>query len=402
MWIEQCNIPSNTFSWLDIQLPQELKNEVIQETHNELIECSVDSFIEGLGITGWNDVFTSIFRDTLRRNLIEEWKLYSKLDEAYIYKTIWDSLTEFEWNGWLEYDNLKQDISQSYIVINWVSINFNELFLNYAPREVWRPVSRAEIQNNIIPSWDWLEPEGWFQRDENSEWKNLSDLIEEVWLWRDFIMFFLYELKFMELDSQQLKDVGLLVRYIAEAESWGWYNRSHDDWFPGSGWYFEYQKNDWKKWWERLNSEEKYESLESEPDVKDNKVREVWLQSSYDQALKRLPESTRKSDEKLQQEFDNIWNPEKQDMASLSAVQQIKILLSDLYFSPNGKELFEKLFSWDKTAIIDIYTQLHHTDFSNQDTARLVMRLNKELLWIYPRPVSRPDNLWNDVMAENN
>jgi len=402
MWAESYDIPDNTFSGLNIQLPLELKQWVINETHNELLECSIDIFIESLWINWWNDVFTSMFHDNLRSHLINKWKLDSKLDSANIQKTLRDTITEIESVGWLEFVNLKENISQSYIVINWVSLNYSRLFTNYASNSILRPKSREEIENSQVKSLDEYEPEGWFQRDEKWGWFNLSDLIKEVWISENLSLFLTQDLLNMKISPEWFENIGLLVRYIAEAESWGWYNRVHDEGFPGSGWYFEYQKNDWKNAWEKLDSDGNYQALLEKPSVVDSSVREVWLDSSYDMALRRIPAETVKFDEQLQLEIKGIWTPEYQNMANLSAEQQIIVLLSDLYGDPQWPDLFKLLIEWDRSAITEIYTKIHHTDLTNPKTAQLVNRLNRDILWIYPRPLARPKDLWNDLIAQNN
>ena len=203
MWAESYDIPDNTFSGLNIQLPLELKQWVINETHNELLECSIDIFIESLWINWWNDVFTSMFHDNLRSHLINKWKLDSKLDSANIQKTLRDTITEIESVGWLEFVNLKENISQSYIVINWVSLNYSRLFTNYASNSILRPKSREEIENSQVKSLDEYEPEGWFQRDEKWGWFNLSDLIKEVWISENLSLFLTQDLLNMKMLTQK-------------------------------------------------------------------------------------------------------------------------------------------------------------------------------------------------------
>jgi hypothetical protein len=127
-----------------------------------------------------------------------------------------------------------------------------------------------------------------------------------------------------------------------------------------------------------------------------------WKDSSYDMALRRIPAETVKFNELLQMEIKAIWTPKYQNMANLTAEEQIIVLLSDLYGDPQWPDLFKLLIEWDKSAITEIYTKIHHTDLTNTKTAQLVNRLNRDILKIYPRPVARPKDLWNDLIAQNN
>jgi len=55
-----------------------------------------------------------------------------------------------------------------------------------------------------------------------------------------------------------------------------------------------------------LDSDGNYQALLEKPSVVDSSVREVWLDSSYDMALRRIPAETVKFDEQLQLEIKGI------------------------------------------------------------------------------------------------
>ena len=72
MWNESCNIPDNTFNNLDIQLPRELTEWILDETKSELLDC----FIESLNLQADSIIFLAYFKQTLREyGNMEFWKM---------------------------------------------------------------------------------------------------------------------------------------------------------------------------------------------------------------------------------------------------------------------------------------------------------------------------------------
>lgn len=140
MWIESCDIPDNTFSGLDLQLPNELRDEVVKETQDELINC----FIESLDISWGSERLSSIFKTTLRDFWNQEFYLLNTLDANYIREVLGESLNRLQDDNPDEYERLRWDISQSYIIINGVSINFHNEFTYYAPKTSPTPLSRPD------------------------------------------------------------------------------------------------------------------------------------------------------------------------------------------------------------------------------------------------------------------
>ncbi len=377
MWAESCNIPDNTFTHLDIQLPSELKEWVLDETKSELLNC----FIESLDISSWSEIFTEIFKEILHDYTKQEFKELDVVDSEYIRYIIWQTLSRLKDDFPIEYNNLRRDVSQSYVVIRGVSINFHSDFTYYAPQSSLRPKSKP-----IINNWN-NEPEWWFQK-----WldMNLSQFIKERWL-SPYIIESISKIIWRKIDTKETENISLLIRYILEAETWWGYNRPHDTWFPWSGWYFEYQKNDGVDAKEVYNfNTGRFESAwrwsSSDREIKIIKwwnkrwIRRVWNDSSYDMALKRIPEDVLKSDPDLMQEYNNIGHPEKQDMSQLSAEQQIIVLLSDLYGDPRWTRYFNKILEGDVQAISNLYKYIHHGDVSNEETQKLITRLNSILL----------------------
>ena len=269
-----------------------------------------------------------------------------------------------------------------------------------------RPVARQE-RLSYDTDWNRMEPEWGFQ-DINGD--NLSWMIDELWLSSN-ILILCEELFWKPLNEYEASQVALTIRYLLEAETYWWLNKLHDPGYPWSWGYFEYQKNDGERSWEIYDFSTASFRVPNESDTNlrsvktinwENKewIRSVWHDSSYDMALRRIPESILAMDSVLKWEYDNIWNPDAQDMTRLNAEQQVMVVLSDIYWDYRWPRLFDRVIRWDNTAISELYAHIHHADLTNSETAELKARLNIDLLW-YPEisPVSRPDDFWEILIA---
>lgn len=395
MWFESCGVPDNSLRWLNIILPNELKNWVIDDTKYELARC----FVESLRIDSWSEILTGYIKDVLTHLSVRYWDKMFPLKDETIERIIQWVLNILKEQNPDVYKSLKNNPDERYITINWKKIDFSFLLLTDV--SVWINKSDIVTNWNDIPNW-------WFQRETNNG-ITLSEYIEHNWL-PDSLTSPLSQIFWQELKAQEVSQVWLLIRYVLEAESYGWYNLPHKPWFPGSWWYFEYQKNDGEYWWEEYDFASKtFRQISWGSGVVEVKnitwddkrwIRKVWHDSSYDMALRRIPESILDLYPQLRQEFDNIWNPDKQDMSKLSAELQIIVLLSDLFWDKRWPELFNRILQWDKYAISELYATIHHTDLSNPNTNSLKHRLDFVILWISKRPHARPSGLnWYDIAS---
>lgn len=161
MWWESCDIPDNVFSGLDITIPEELKSSVVSKTQAELSDC----FIESLDLQSGSQEYL-VFVKKILLNIWARWA-YSKVvfDEAFTQKLITLTIEHFKDSNPAEYNRLKSNPQDSYIIINGVVINFHNKLTYHAPENSLRPQARklkysnqSEIsEDNVWNIFSWIK-----------------------------------------------------------------------------------------------------------------------------------------------------------------------------------------------------------------------------------------------------
>jgi len=215
MWLESCNIPDKTFSGLDITVPVELKSGIISETQSKLSEC----FIESLDLQSGSEKYLSFVKVVLQS--IWSRGKYTKIDfnEDFVDYFISLTISAFKANNPKEYKRLRLNPQDSYIVINWVSINFHDKFEYYDPsvsaKPVWRPKWK-ERENAYISK---------MEREKNT---NQYTLLQREWfteqtaifLEEDFTRVVMWD-KF-ELQDIHLKRLQDFMEFLIDMETTWW------------------------------------------------------------------------------------------------------------------------------------------------------------------------------------
>lgn len=389
MWVESCSIPENTLNGLQIELPSEIREWVISETREHLIDC----FIESLEISSPMIAFENIFRQRMQNHLRNSNNLVEWLNIDIIQDIVYHSVQEFYRN---HMRGMRLDPQVSYIVVNWVVMNFS----NISDDNIYpvRPESRPEnLRNNLFWNLEWDQ---WFQSDTN--WgMTLSQAYEQYgfpedlqrWLW---LLFQTYFWDIYELPSWYDTQINKLVRFVIGIESFGWYNIVLNDRVRTS-WYYQFQVEDWDYWREVYNfSTRRFENWwrwrETDREVRTESewIRRIYRLWSYEQALNSIPENIIWEFPWLEEQIRHVWNNtqrwniERLDPASLSSTEQTLLFITNLYSKGgwSSQELFRRILHWDDEAIIELYRTIHHWDRSRRDTLRVVQRVASEVLWI--------------------
>ncbi len=356
---ETCSIPDNTFTNLDILLPSELSAWVVSETRGKILDC----FIESLHISSWSEIFTQVFKEVLKYYGEQDFLVLTQLDWEYIEDILFETVNHVEYNFPEEYTLLQNDNSKSYIIINGVSINFQKFLWN-------------ENNQDIATWWVYfyLEWERWFQEDRNNG-MTLNDALKQYGFPR-YVLDSLSEIFWRELSDSEIYMLKLLIQYVISIESQYWYNLVREDVYERPSWYFQYQVNDGDALKEIYNFQTRsFEAAWSwwDTDIEIKKlqwnnkiwVRKVWWRSSYDMALNNLPDSIRESNSQFSHDFNNIWNPQNQNLMNLNSGEQIVLFLSDSFNKTSWREYLNRILSGDKNAIVEMYIENHNTNREN-------------------------------------
>jgi len=438
MWLESCDTPDNTLSGLDIIVPEELKDEVISETEWELVKC----FIESLNITWWSEIVNGLAQQVLIV-LWEQWRYqHISLDADLIGRLVNWVLELLKDTDIREYFRLFRDDSQSFLVINWETIDFSDQ-LNVSDFHIddIRFLFSEWLISKDEAAW-MLEWEDGFQEDKNlviwddgrERGYNLSDSLTEFWFSENFLIS-MREITGREMNQQDQERLLLMLRFFLQIESRGWYNIKHDTWASSAEWYLQYvHKNG------RLA-------------VVRNDANEVtwyeWLTNSFETWLRKLPDSLLNRYSWLARVEQQSWvylqmwewesidsfesralqKQNKQSPISLSSQEQLLLTLNDLYIRDSTDEYFTTLFESQndfdiEKAIIDLYVQEHHAGINtpawlDDATKRVITQAARDIFWysdgivlfslrpsIRPegqteviRPKQRPDNFHEIVAA---
>lgn len=413
MWLEACNtsheLPDNTFSGLDIRLPDEFKSEVNNETHNELVDC----FVESLDISAWSERLDLLLRNVLKilwkdfnfrdSKSDGEWKMNGEFFDRIIDGVIGIIQQKYP----KEYEWLRESPSNSQVFINGVHINFYNKLETYAPRKSTRPIKRPD---NLISSYFLeLEDGGWFQREKN-EGLTLAGAYEKYGFpedlkhWIDLLVSEIYDEQ-TELNHSQVEQLKKMILFVIKIESYGWYNVVLND-SVRTSWYYQFQVKDGEMWKEIFDFKSKafrsaglWKAGDKERKILkwDEKewVRKVWRMWSYEQALKSLPASVLEYFPALKKQFllvdnkppTNWWIVDKTTWLNpelLNSTEQTVLFLSNIYTKDGrqSKELFMEVINGNDNAIIDLYRAIHHADKSNKETEKVVRKIARSLLWI--------------------
>lgn len=421
MWLESCDIPDNTFTGLDIVLPDELKDEVISETEWDLLDC----FVESLEISSSSDTIEWLFKEIMKGYLRQESRYYDWVSieniNDYLDISLWD-LKEINPE---EYIKLYNDISKSYILVNGVSINFhNRLYISdFSLEDV------VLLYNEWILSRDeafWiLEWEEGFQEDKNiiidtetwkERWYNLSDALDEFGFSEEFLTS-MGEITGRDMDEHAQERLLLMTQFFLKIESRGWYNIMHDTWASSAEWYLQYvhkngrlriDRNDENEvtWYEWLtNSFETW--LRKIPDSLLTRHDWLWKAEQWSWVYLRMWEWESIEDFELRA----LWNQNDQSPIALTVEEQLLLTFNDLYSRDSAQEYFTALFdSHDnfsiEQAIIDLYVQEHHAGINtsawlDDATKRVITETAIDMFWYEDWTVlfSQRSNIRPDIVA---
>lgn len=388
-----CNIPDNTFSGLDnIVLPEGLKDDVISETEFQLMDC----FIDSLGISSASEFVTDAVEFSIKQLWLQEFRSIQDPDSEVIHEYLLTWLDILKDVNLREYTRLYNDNSQSYIVINGVSINFhNSLSLN----DIWIENMTLLFDEGLLSIqqvYEILEWDEWFQEDENdgfSLWDAIVTFGISPDLERD-IRIILERDVWVELDSTEYNNLINMLRYFLYIESSGWYNVANYEWISSAQWYFQYLTRNGRFLREELIWQEWHNAGRWQSDYEETShVRRVWGNSSFETGLLRIPGTVIESRPDLQNQLALRWLPEYQNIMSLRAEDQIILFLSDLIERPwVNREHIMRMLRWDVEAVEELY-RLHHTNTDNETEVRMLFAAQE----IYGREIHEYTREWDSV-----
>lgn len=370
------------FSGRNLDLPEWIRmrisqiNEESSEAQRELKDMMVENFIRtSLYVDSWNYVLNSyIYQEIITLIEIALWESRFTLEDIdfpdYVLRDIFiNALMRFSQESPQWYREFYED--WDFIVYFWgIEIDINQL-LPDPLEEIMRPVMRPEnFVDHIYVSLEWDQ---WFQQESNNG-MTLNDALDIYWF-NEYVRQWFAILFGRELSPSELENIKLLIQFTTAVESQYGYNIVRD--IPElPSWYFQYQTRDGYALKEIYDfSTQTFQAAwawqESDREVYDVSgndrrwVRRVRWDSSYDMALRSLPEEIRGNNPRFLNDYENIWNPENQNFMALNSWEQILLFISDCLSAPWGENYFNRILSWDREAIVDMYVSTHNTNENN-------------------------------------
>lgn len=371
LWLHESNL---SLSWINITDPEFWLRNTLEWVMYNL--SSKEKFIlsqyEMQAVVIWGMSFNYswyLHEENFSRNEYFQliYDVFSRFDTNYFVHISEDERTYLEWQVWTT------DISN----ISSYQIIFEELWIVNPVESSFRPSLRPnyaslEYQDaTIVREYASLEWDVWFQESTNN-WMTLNDALDLYGL-SEYVLSTLPVIFNRDLNNEEIEQLILLIKYTTSIESRYGYNLSRDDIQECPSWYFQYQICDWVASKEVYNYEtetfsDAWEWWPDDVEIVNHTwedrawVRRVWKDSSYDTALRSLPEDIREWNPKFSSDFENIWNPNSQNFSSLNSQEQIILFLSDSRNKQWGEQYFNRIFAWDRTAIVDMYIANHNTN----------------------------------------
>ncbi|MCH8518248.1 hypothetical protein LAT59_00585 [Candidatus Gracilibacteria bacterium] len=374
-----CTIDPYNISPDGINIPRSLRESIVSETQNELLDC----FIDNLHIQHDNSDFIHYIKNQLKALLQNEGRYYNSLDSEFLRDRIYETLFSLYESEDISENKTFYEIffnnNQQYIVIGGISLNFGNIIsenFKISHEDYIRAYKLGIIERQVV--WDFLEGEDGFLPNLNNGY-TLGMAIEELGFHSDVIDS-VYILFGRELTDDEWNNLALMIGVTLQLETSGGWNIRHNTGASTADGYFQYLTGNGRLVDEirilgRGDNEPWNNAITHDcPEGSECIRRSRWHTNSYETALRSIGryEDILATFPVFRDEIGKIEiDTEAQVVSNLSANEQIILFLADMTRNGRVQQILNFLEYPTKENFLIIY-QLHHSDISQSDTLQII------------------------------